>query len=104
VTVFAYKNIKVALLILLSLLVTTSEIFFLQTEIAHGLIFSSLFYAWLNYDAATLSKLKTFFHQFVGVVIFGRCCGFLLCVNLSFNSVNKYATYMDIAKDITAIM
>lgn len=68
--VYAYKNIKVALLILLGLLVTTSEIFFLQTEIAHGLIFSSLFYAWLNHNAATLSKLKSFFHQFGGVVIF----------------------------------
>ena len=67
---FAYKNIKVSLLILLSLLVTTSEIFFLQTEIAHGLIFSSLFYAWLNYSVNYTSVFKNIIHQFTGIVIF----------------------------------
>lgn len=70
VAMFVYKNIKVALLILLSLLVTTSEIFFLQTEIAHGLIFSSLFYAWLNYGVAWASTFKNLVHQISGVVIF----------------------------------
>jgi hypothetical protein len=70
VAMFAYKNIKVALLILLCLLVTTSEIFFLQTEIAHGLIFSSLFYAWLNYGVASARIYKNMVHQISGVVIF----------------------------------
>ncbi len=68
--VYAYKNIKVALLILLGLLVTTSEIFFLQTEIAHGLIFSSLFYAWLSYSVTAASTFKNLIHQISGVIIF----------------------------------
>jgi hypothetical protein len=67
---YAYKNIKVSLLIVLSLLVTTSEIFFLQTEIAHGLIFSSLFYAWLSYGVVSASTFKNVVYQISGVMIF----------------------------------
>ena len=67
---YAYQNTKVSLIIVFTLLVTTSEIFFLQTEVAHGLVFSSLFYAWLNNTTIALSKFKKFVHQLTGVIIF----------------------------------
>ena len=67
---YAYQNTKVSLIIVLTLLVTTSEIFFLQTEVAHGLVFSSLFYAWLNYTTTALSNFKKSTHYLMGIFIF----------------------------------
>jgi len=67
---YAYKNLKVSLIIVFTLLVTTSEIFFLQTEVAHGLVFGSLFYAWLNNTKTASSNFKKFAHHLMGVFIF----------------------------------
>ncbi len=64
---YVFKNTKAALLILFTVLVTTSEIFFLQTELLHGLVFGVTFYAWFYY--AEDKQTTKIFNQLLGVVL-----------------------------------
>lgn len=69
IALYAYKNILASWAILLSLLVCTSEIFFLQTEILHGIVFGITFYAWLHYHLTNENKI-TIIHYGVGALLF----------------------------------
>lgn len=62
-----FKNVKAGLLILFTVLVTTSEVFFLQTELLHGLVFGVTFYAWFYYTEG--KKITSLVNQFLGVLL-----------------------------------
>lgn len=49
VAVFYYKQPLVAMLIPVVCVLNSAEVFFIQTEILHGLVFAALFLAWLEF-------------------------------------------------------
>lgn len=68
---YVFKNVRAALVIVFGLLVATKEIFFLQTEICHGLVFVCLFYAWNNYlPEQPFGTVKKGLYYLLGAVIF----------------------------------
>ena len=68
---YAFKNIKAAIIIVFGLLIACKEIFFLQTEVYHGLVFACLFYAWYNVNSSQIiGGIKKTFHLLVGAIIF----------------------------------
>lgn len=68
---FVFKNIKAAIIIVLGLLVAHKEIFFLQTEICHGLVLACLFYAWYTFKPnQTHGIIKKAGYYLFGAIIF----------------------------------
>lgn len=49
VAVFHYKQYLIAMLIPVICILNSAEVFFIQTEILHGLVFAVLFFAWLEF-------------------------------------------------------
>ncbi|MES2779139.1 MAG: hypothetical protein V4651_04490 [Bacteroidota bacterium] len=82
IAVFKYKQPSIALLIPLVCAMNSGEVFFIQTEILHGLVFAVLFLAWLEYHAQnTMTRpdqltgiffaiTAMLFHPIVNVLLF----------------------------------
>lgn len=82
VAVFKYKQPSMALLIPLVCVMNSGEVFFIQTEILHGLVFAILFLAWLEFHAQnTMTRADQLtgiffaitailFHPIVNVLLF----------------------------------
>lgn len=103
VAAFFYKNATIAYLIVLSLLIMTHDIFFLQTEVMHGIVFGLLFAAYLLHQPATrgtifLSHLlgiitfiiAVFFHQ-ISCIFLVIVTGWYLVYSGRFTSYKTYA-------------
>lgn len=82
VAVYKYTQPSIALLIPLVCAMNSGEVFFIQTEILHGLVFAILFTAWLQFqDEKTLTRSDSLtgifyaltailFHPIVNVLLF----------------------------------
>lgn len=102
-TAFFYKNATIAYLIVLSLVIMTHDIFFLQTEVMHGIVFALLFAAYLlhqpvktstklvsHFFGITAFVIAAFFHQISCIFLVIIIGWYLLCSG-KFTSYKAYA-------------
>ncbi len=87
---FKYKQPATALLIPLVCAMNSGEVFFIQTEILHGLVFAILFLAWLEYHTGTtmtradqltgmfFAITAILFHPIVNVLLFFMLAYYLI--------------------------
>lgn len=101
-TVFLYKNATLGYLIPLSLVIMTHDIFFLQTEVMHGIVFAFLFAAYLlhekprnNYSVlyhivgAGAFVIAAFFHQ-ISCIFLLIVTGWYFLYSRNFTSAKAY--------------